>query len=514
MKRFLLSVFAATFTLGAFAKNDMYLSMEDQTSASTNGFKRIAVSVMVENDVPVTNLDANVVLGAPLTCDNFAWIIPNIKLDIADKGERTNVVQSEIHKVLKESNRLYLNVSSDAPSYPDYGALIGNNGAVFTFYFDASSITESGDYTISLKTVNELSNPSNLNYSTFMQKLDYHDDVENKDYTTDIFAIDKDAPYVFTYHLDIENGTVKAVAAPIKIAVTEYSAANTTGTPNAAYDVTTGYTPVENSLLVTEDANGKDIPGNNVVYKEGGVYKCKNLVIDDAFGFYSPVDFTAENVSNNRTSTGMDIITICLPYAVPVDQFNGEPAILAGLDGAYLEFSKTAVVTATEAYKPYIIDVTSDGKVVADLTNVDVKATPATMQVEAGGVTHAGVMNYKEYKHADDPSTDYYAFAIEDNKFHRGQTVKVPAYRTVIMLAHSDAGVGLKSTDMSSLGIKFIDGDVPTGAEVVEAEAGKVNVFDALGRAVRLNVEADKATEGLKDGIYIVNGQKVIVKNK
>lgn len=41
---------------------------------------------------------------------------------------------------------------------------------------------------------------------------------------------------------------------------------------------------------------------------------------------------------------------------------------------------------------------------------------------------------------------------------------------------------------------------------------GKVNVYDATSRAIRLNVEEGKSLEGLKPGIYFVNDKKVIVR--
>lgn len=42
----------------------------------------------------------------------------------------------------------------------------------------------------------------------------------------------------------------------------------------------------------------------------------------------------------------------------------------------------------------------------------------------------------------------------------------------------------------------------------------KVNVYDILGHVVRCNVEAKNCTEGLREGVYVVNGKKVIVSNK
>ena len=54
---------------------------------------------------------------------------------------------------------------------------------------------------------------------------------------------------------------------------------------------------------------------------------------------------------------------------------------------------------------------------------------------------------------------------------------------------------------------------VETGVEGVKAEtANTANVYTVDGVQVRTNVAADKATEGLQKGIYVVNGKKVVVR--
>ena len=49
-----------------------------------------------------------------------------------------------------------------------------------------------------------------------------------------------------------------------------------------------------------------------------------------------------------------------------------------------------------------------------------------------------------------------------------------------------------------------------TGIEGVENTNGNVNVYDLNGRALRMNVKATTALEGLPAGVYIVNGKKVV----
>lgn len=510
MKKILFSALAVAMGLKANAESDMYLQMDDQ-----NDLSYVKVSLIVENDLEkyIEGLDAHILLPNPLTKENFVEDVVEEELFVYESAGSS---QNKVGKIDNTNGTLWVSLTTNSRNKKN-GHVQGGPGKIDLgyFHFNASSL-ETGDYEL-------LINSNDPAYNSFVSVTDMVDGAYGTTYHTEILGHKSS----LKFHVDKTAGTIKAVAAPITAPVTIFKAGASIDvgpdyTNNASYDITTEYTPVENSLLITDDANGKNIPGNNVVYfdSEDGLYHCKNLVINDAYGFYSPVNFTAENVTYNRSiDPGKDYITICLPFAVSKENLiGGQPGALAGLVGTDLTFSG---VTTTVAYQPYLLKINGQsGAVVADagLTNVAIVATPDPsdddMSNVKGGVTHYGQMSFYDYNHEVAPETDFYAFAAIDNRFHRVKLLHVPAFRTVIWLGHSDAGVGLKSTDMSSLGIKFIDGDVPTGAEVVEAEAGKVNVFDPLGRAVRLNVEADKATEGLKDGIYIVNGQKVIVKNK
>ncbi len=502
MKKLILSVFATAMVLAANAANSMYLSMENQTKATTNDFKEIAVSLVIDNDDPICSFEANVQLPAPLTWKNFVWdYIDEENGDFYPKYEsegRLNTKQNAVCEVITNStNRFMFSVTSTAPQVASIGCLKNNSGKVYTFYFDGSTL-ENGKHEIRIASdwshgIEE----SHLNFNSHMQTYaDGSTKVVEEMISNSLF-------------FEKTDGTIQVVAAPITAAVTIWKNNGTSeDIPN--YDCSTPYVPTENSLLITEDVN---VTGKNVILKAGETYTCDELEINDAYGFYSPVDFTADKVSYDRElDADRDYVSLCLPFAVPVGKINGaKVGYLYAFDGNDLTFKTQE--GSTTPYKPYLVKTVAAGKLLQEINEpVIVKKTDdAVTEVEADNATHFGQMTKEVFvKNAEN---DYYAFV--NNRFSRVATLTVSQFRTAIKLpATTDPINKLKSTDMSSLGIKFIDGDVPTGAEVVEAEAGNVNVFDALGRAVRLNVEADKATEGLKDGIYIVNGQKVIVKNK
>lgn len=523
MKKFLLTIFATAFTMTVSAGVNMYLSMDDNTKGKTKSFKAIPVNLNIDSDEDnVCLFQANITLPSPLTSANFsngAGTSPMASFVFTDRMKSMQYDEEKDEDVMKtknnffgettikpETNRLFIGYTSKDLTDTENGIVSGNSGSIGRFFFDGSSLS-SGVYTI---TIGKNSDDPRGDLYNYFSSVRTYDKV-----TTDV--TDYKMPVIeFSFEINQEEGWVKAVAAPTIAKVSIYKA-DGSHEDNVDYDYSTPYSPTENSLLITSDAN---VTGTNVIFYDGLSYTCDNLVIDDNYGFYSPYNFTAANVNYNRTvAAGKDYITICLPFAVSKDNLIGSKVgSFAGLDGNILTFSE---VGTAAAYQPYILEVTgTSGPVVkaAGLTGVVVEATidAKDMTNVKGGVIHVGHMISYDYDCAATPSSDFYAFAAEDNKFHRvKRNLLAPAYRTIIMMEHLEQGVNIKSTNLSELGIKFIDGDeTVTEAEIVEAEAGKVNVFDIVGRAVRLNVEAANATEGLKDGVYIVNGQKVIVKNK
>ena len=59
------------------------------------------------------------------------------------------------------------------------------------------------------------------------------------------------------------------------------------------------------------------------------------------------------------------------------------------------------------------------------------------------------------------------------------------------------------------------DLDQTTAVEIVKqtTDDGKFYVFDIMGRLVRFEADKEHWYEGLKDGIYMVNGHKYIIQN-
>ncbi len=491
MKKFLFSALAVAMGLNANAESDMYLQMDDQ-----NDLSYVKVSLIVENDLQkyIEGLDAHILLPSPLTKDNFVEDEDKEVYFVAtSKGDEQNLSR----KIDNTNGTLWISYTTNARSKKQ-GHIQGGPGKIDLgyFHFNASSL-ETGDYEL-------LINSNDPAYNSFVSVTDMVDGAYGTTYHTEILGHKSS----LKFHVDKTEGTIKAVPTYAKVDIYQ---SGTSAKYDYDWDISQKFVPVKNQLLITEDPR---VQGNNVILKTGENYSCKSLVIDDAVnGIYSPVNFTAEKVTYNRTTSGKEIVTMCLPFEVPVDKVNGVPARLVGFDGKDLTFEKLTS-GKTEANTPYLVANVTDGQLILEVENTNVKATIDPLYASADGADFVG--SVKQTWNQVKGTYDWYAFI--DNVFYRVANLTVPQFRAAIrLLAKTDiSGNQIKSDNLSQLGIKFVGEDEPTGADVVEVEteAGKVNVFDPLGRAVRLNVEADKATEGLKDGIYIVNGQKVIVKNK
>lgn len=212
---------------------------------------------------------------------------------------------------------------------------------------------------------------------------------------------------------------------------------------------------------------------------------------------------TATTVTYNRTAT-KDTMTIILPYDVPAESINGTAYKFVSFDGKNLEFEESA--EGIKANTPYLVKVAEkDQPLVDEVYDVEFVETKP-IDVTNGKATHFGL--YEEKKYLCQDGLNYYAFI--DNQFYHVLDLTVPAFRTAILL---EGESGLRASAPSSLGVILRKGNVTKCEEPTNEFAGKVNVYDTLGRAVRLNVEASESLVGLPDGVYMVNGKKIVVTN-
>lgn len=297
----------------------------------------------------------------------------------------------------------------------------------------------------------------------------------------------------FDYSIDgtaltIKNGEVKAA---------DYST-------NLVAGLAMGMTSIDLSGVTIADENFYDnvvaAYGNNAVYfvgnnnvegdnivKNGKAQTLTLIDEDESMPFGSAFDFTATAVSYDRAFNTEDnyVQSFVLPFGFTVPE-GTTVAELSSVNGDNLVFKP---VTETVANKPYLV-VTTDGEFINKLTNVQVKATTgADLTTTVDGVSHIGSYTAQNV-------ANVYGYA--NGKFVKANTGSVKPFRTYIKVA------GTQAAPMA-FGVN-IEGTVTGINNATTAATAKEAIYNLQG--VRVSGDLKHLTKG----VYIVNGQKVVVK--
>ena len=198
-------------------------------------------------------------------------------------------------------------------------------------------------------------------------------------------------------------------------------------------------------------------------------------------------DFTAAAVSYDRVfKTGTYVQSFVLPFGFTVPT-GTTVAELSSVNGDNLVFKP---VTETVANKPYLV-VTNDGEFINKLTNVQVKATTgADLTTTVAGVSHIGSYTAQNI-------ANVYGYA--NGKFVKANTGSVKPFRTYVKVA------GAQGAAPMAFGVN-IEGTVTGINNATAAATAKEAIYNLQG--VRVSGDLKHLTKG----VYIVNGQKVVVK--
>lgn len=198
-------------------------------------------------------------------------------------------------------------------------------------------------------------------------------------------------------------------------------------------------------------------------------------------------DFTAAAVSYDRVFNTEDnyVQSFVLPFGFTVPT-GATVAELSSVNGDNLVFKP---VTETVANKPYLV-VTTDGEFINKLTNVQVKATTgADLTTTVDGVSHIGSYTAQNV-------ANVYGYA--NGKFVKANTGSVKPFRTYIKVT------GAQAAPMA-FGVN-IEGTVTGINNATTVATAKEAIYNLQG--VRVIGDLKHLTKG----VYIVNGQKVVVK--
>ena len=237
------------------------------------------------------------------------------------------------------------------------------------------------------------------------------------------------------------------------------------------------------AIFLPEGTTGVDAKEKNVVVGT----TASSLSLADGNDWGVTKDFTAAAVSYDRVfKTGTDYVqSFVLPFGFTVPT-GTTVAELSSVNGNNLVFKPVA---ETVANKPYLV-VTTNADFINKLTNVQVKATTgADLTTTVDGVSHIGSYTAQSVK-------DVYGYA--NGKFVKANTGSVKPFRTYIKVT------GAQAAPMA-FGVN-IEGTVTGINNATTAATAKEAIYNLQG--VRVSGDLKHLTKG----VYIVNGQKVVVK--
>lgn len=272
---------------------------------------------------------------------------------------------------------------------------------------------------------------------------------------------------------------------------------------------------IDGMYVVFEDANKADIKlsskkGNSWYYKsEDGSWNTKET--DGRFLGYNEQITAFRTYSSStypkavampivdgyiRSTTSGDYGTICLPYAVAAEDMAGaEFFSIAGkvMKGEEPQSIVLEQVTNLEAGVPYIFSATSD-KLIAAYSGKAVAVAE-----EANGL----IGSFE----GQDVAEGMYLISAQNKVQLCGKGCKISGNRAYIDMNEVPEYSGEVGVNQ-----RLISFEDATGISETMVEGGLADVYTLSGVEVRHQVNESEATQGLPQGIYIVNGKKVVVK--
>ena len=259
------------------------------------------------------------------------------------------------------------------------------------------------------------------------------------------------------------------------------NAVNLEGTPLAGMKA--DMTNKNLTIFLPEATEGVDSKEKNVVVGT----TASSLSLADGNDWGVTKDFTAAAVSYDRVfKTDNYVQSFVLPFGFTVPE-GTTVAELSSVNGANLVFKPVA---ETVANKPYLV-VTTDGEFINKLTNVQVKATTgADLTTTVSGVSHIGSYTAQNVEGV---------YGYTNGKFVKANTGSVKPFRTYVKVA------GAQGAAPMAFGVN-IEGTVTGINNATTAATVKEAIYNLQG--VRVSGDLKHLTKG----VYIVNGQKVVVK--
>lgn len=272
---------------------------------------------------------------------------------------------------------------------------------------------------------------------------------------------------------------------------------------------------ISNNQYVAHGSGNTDLELQSNSFKwdcRGGMWQCEVSGSERAIGYNSSTDkFGTYLVSDDtypkavvmpitegyhRNVTSGDYGTICLPYAVAAEDMAG--AEFFSIAGKIMKDGKPQSivleqVATLEAGVPYIFSATSD-KLIAAYSGMAVAVAE-----EVNGL----IGSFE----GQDVAEGMYLISAQNKVQLCGKGCKISGNRAYIDMNEVPEYSGEVGVNQ-----RLISFEDATGISETMVEGGLADVYTLSGVEVRHQVNESEATQGLPQGIYIVNGKKVVVK--
>lgn len=356
------------------------------------------------------------------------------------------------------------------------------------------------DYWNEWETITHLSNWSNT-YNSDQYKV-----AKNKNVNTPIY-VDQSQVLYFTRDRGVPLYLLEGFG--LSMAYGPHAVVENLGNENTIiyhrYDLGRGGTPSILEEYTHPNAQGKYeyTPSVNGAFQKFIAYL--PVMLSDEESSLGTVASDCGNALVYRTGLGSGWGTMVLPYSMTAEQLKDafgddvKVANLSAVDGTVLKFDETT--QAVTGGVPFLISgVTKSGPFVAK--GVTDMTTESSKNV--GGIDFIGT--YTNMGSTPFTTKDYF-FVTNSNKLTRvsrdGMKMVLKGYRAYF---HDSSAAGAKSFTVS------IGDSEATGIDDINGEEGNHDVYDLQGRKVASDLPWSEAKRLLRQGVYIVNGKRMIVK--
>lgn len=203
------------------------------------------------------------------------------------------------------------------------------------------------------------------------------------------------------------------------------------------------------------------------------------------------------NVSYDRVFTKDRPSTVCLPFALTAEELAkvGKAYTLSAVSGSRATFTPAAAI---EAYKPYLLIPSDDGKLLENIAETkDIADVPHEANTSvSGGYSFVGTLQAETSVKKD--GMEVYGFSAKDGKFvHASDKASIDAFRAYIAVPTA----ALSTAASRSIDIDF--GGTTGINEIQNAQSSSAQAtYDIAGKRVDKNYK----------GVVIRNGKKMIQK--